>query len=129
MSNHERWVVYPLLFLSLGAALRPKFTGELTVPALVTAPHVQCEALTVVDRLGKPHIEFTAIKSQPRVVVYGPNGQVLFNMDTVTRPLRVPVEIGRPRATPAAASARPERPSSGASQSGSRPPGPTPVGR
>jgi hypothetical protein len=43
MSERERWVVYPLLFLALGAALRDKF-GDVTVKKSIV-----CEELTVVD--------------------------------------------------------------------------------
>ncbi len=31
MSNRERWVVYPLLFLSLGVALRDKVKTEINI--------------------------------------------------------------------------------------------------
>ena len=43
MSERERWIVYPLLFLALGAALRDKLFDRTTSKSIV------CEELTVVD--------------------------------------------------------------------------------
>jgi hypothetical protein len=43
MSERERWVVYPLLFLALGAALRDKLFDRTTTKSIV------CQELTVVD--------------------------------------------------------------------------------
>lgn len=48
MTERERWIVYPLLFLALGAALRDKII-KTTHSQLVT-----CEALCVVDKDEKP---------------------------------------------------------------------------
>jgi hypothetical protein len=42
MSDRERWVVYPLLFLALGAALRDKLFDRTTTRSIV------CQELTVV---------------------------------------------------------------------------------
>jgi hypothetical protein len=44
MSERERWVVYPLLFLALGAALRDKLFDSTTTKRVV------CQELTVVDQ-------------------------------------------------------------------------------
>jgi hypothetical protein len=43
MSERERWVVYPLLFLALGAALRDKLVDRTTSKSIV------CQELTIVD--------------------------------------------------------------------------------
>jgi hypothetical protein len=43
MSERERWVVYPLLFLALGAALRDKLVDRTTAKSIV------CQELTIVD--------------------------------------------------------------------------------
>lgn len=53
MSERERWIVYPLLFLALGAAIRDKMlhaveTGDLRCERLV-AGSIVCEGLQVVD--------------------------------------------------------------------------------
>jgi hypothetical protein len=43
MSERERWVIYPLLFLALGAALRDKLSNS------TTAKSIKCQELYVVD--------------------------------------------------------------------------------
>lgn len=43
MTERERWIVYPLLFLALGAALRDKFVDPTVHRSIV------CQELTVVD--------------------------------------------------------------------------------
>lgn len=43
MTERERWVVYPLLFLALGAALRDKLVDRTTTKSLI------CQELLVVD--------------------------------------------------------------------------------
>jgi hypothetical protein len=46
MSERERWIVYPLLFFALGAALRDKFTHSVRTDHLY-AQKVSCEELEV----------------------------------------------------------------------------------
>jgi len=48
MNERERWIVYPLLFFALGAALRDKFTHEVTTDRL-HAGQIACEELVVLD--------------------------------------------------------------------------------
>jgi hypothetical protein len=43
MSERERWIVYPLLFLALGASLRDKLGGRLTAKSIV------CQELRIED--------------------------------------------------------------------------------
>ena len=43
MTERERWIVYPLLFLALGAALRDKLVDRTTTRSIV------CEELLIVD--------------------------------------------------------------------------------
>lgn len=43
MSERERWIVYPLLFLALGAALRDKLFN------ITTSKSIVCQELTVID--------------------------------------------------------------------------------
>ncbi|MGL4513903.1 MAG: hypothetical protein ACRCT8_12500 [Lacipirellulaceae bacterium] len=47
MTERERWIVYPLLFLALGAALRDKMAKQTRAQQLV------CEQLLVVDSKGR----------------------------------------------------------------------------
>jgi hypothetical protein len=58
MSERERWIVYPLLFLALGSAIRDKMlhavqTGDLQCDRIV-AGTIVCEGLQVVDA-AQPH--------------------------------------------------------------------------
>ncbi|MEQ8847257.1 hypothetical protein [Botrimarina sp.] len=48
MSDRERWIVYPLLFLALGSALRDKLFKE------TRAKQILCEQLFLVDQDGRP---------------------------------------------------------------------------
>lgn len=48
MSERERWIIYPLLFFALGAALRDKFLQHVTTKEL-TATEIVCEKITVTD--------------------------------------------------------------------------------
>lgn len=48
MSERERWIVYPLLFFALGAALRDKFTHEVRTDQLL-AGKIACEELLILD--------------------------------------------------------------------------------
>lgn len=48
MTERERWIVYPLLFLALGAALRDKLAKQ------TRAKQIVCEQLYVVDPQGRP---------------------------------------------------------------------------
>jgi hypothetical protein len=43
MTERERWIVYPLLFLALGAALRDKLVDRTTTKSIV------CQELLIVD--------------------------------------------------------------------------------
>ncbi len=47
MSNRERWVIYPLLFLALGFALKPKFVP----PENFKCQSIECDDLLVKDIL------------------------------------------------------------------------------
>lgn len=63
MSERERWIVYPLLFFALGAALRDKFLQQVTTKELhcerVVADSIACDALGVFDpeRRGEALVE------------------------------------------------------------------------
>jgi hypothetical protein len=68
MSTRERWIVYPLLFLALGTALRPKLapTFEASIMQVtsddvksrkLTADRVTCRSLTIVDDQQRPRLE------------------------------------------------------------------------
>jgi hypothetical protein len=81
MTERERWIVYPLLFLALGAALRDKLFDRTTTKSIV------CEELTIVDQepLGQQPVFLARIgrvESAPGGPTYGYfaiNGQVDVN--------------------------------------------------
>jgi len=54
MSTRERWTIYPLLFLALGAALRDKLTAS------VDSRFVTCEDLEIVDHQGQVQLRLTS---------------------------------------------------------------------
>jgi hypothetical protein len=101
MTERERWVVYPLLFLALGAALRDKLIDRTTTKSIV------CEELTVVDqepRAGEASRILARIGREPGTAGAGylwVNGNIdIIDGDAngqVGRPL---VKLGRARTSP-----------------------------
>lgn len=58
MSNRERWIIYPLLFLALGTSLKSKITRTLTVDevrcrTLIAEQRVWCKTLIAKQRPGQ----------------------------------------------------------------------------
>ena len=67
MTQRERWIVYPLLFLALGASLRDKFGG----PESIDASRIRCDELrTTQVVIADPH------DKQPRIVLKTVQGGV-----------------------------------------------------
>ena len=69
MSDRERWIVYPLLFLALGVALRDKLTQMVeaqTVEAKfveaqsVEVDRIRCRSIVVVGKNEKSQIDLSA---------------------------------------------------------------------
>lgn len=63
MNERERWIIYPLLFFALGAALRDKFTQQVTTDRLF-AGKILCEELEVIDS-EKPDRIVAKLSSNP----------------------------------------------------------------
>lgn len=63
MNERERWIIYPLLFFALGAALRDKFTQQVTTDRL-HAGKIFCEELQVIDS-EKPDRVVAQLSSNP----------------------------------------------------------------
>ena len=63
MNERERWIIYPLLFFALGAALRDKFTQQVTTDR-VFAGKIQCEEIEVIDS-EKPDRIVAKLSSNP----------------------------------------------------------------
>ncbi|MEX2306394.1 MAG: hypothetical protein WD738_02305 [Pirellulales bacterium] len=100
MTERERWVVYPLLFLALGAALRDKLFDRTTTKSIV------CQELTIVDEqpLGREPILLARIgRGQRTAAGAPPGGYLLLNgqLEVVdgdplgSRPVPVIAKIGR----------------------------------
>ncbi len=68
MSSRERWTVYPLLFLTLGIALKDKVTRE------ITTDRVSCKALLVTDRHGDAQLALASTPTGGRVSIRGQDG-------------------------------------------------------
>jgi hypothetical protein len=79
MSTRERWIVYPLLFLALGTAIKPK---------LVPAERVTCRTLEVVDAELRPRIHLTAGAADDgaiRIISQSGKPVVMLKSDAATR--------------------------------------------
>jgi len=50
MSTRERWIVYPILFMTLGIALRDKVVPPQLRPLSVKSPEIRCDQLEA-DRI------------------------------------------------------------------------------
>ncbi|MEM8945540.1 MAG: hypothetical protein AAGD11_10170 [Planctomycetota bacterium] len=62
MSERERWIVYPLLFFALGAAIRDKILHR------VDAKEIYCESLKIIDQqdpLGQAFVEISIERNNP----------------------------------------------------------------
>lgn len=62
MSERERWIVYPLLFFALGAAVRDKILHR------IDAKEIYCESLKIVDQqnpTGRPLAELGIQRARP----------------------------------------------------------------
>jgi hypothetical protein len=68
MTERERWIVYPLLFFALGAALRDKFTHTVQTDEL-RAGRILCEELEVLNGLSAKAVECGS------VTVFDPKNQ------------------------------------------------------
>jgi len=60
MSERERWIVYPLLFLTLGIALRDKLGGT---AKKIEAQRVVCEQLVVSNEKAGPQVVLDSTKA------------------------------------------------------------------
>ena len=65
MTDRERWTVYPLLFLTLGIAVKDKIAGRATADTLL------CNTLVVHDRKGKEQVVISSTPDGGQVVTLG----------------------------------------------------------
>jgi len=62
MSERERWIVYPLLFFALGAAVRDKILHR------VDSKEIYCESLKIIDQqdpTGRAFVELSIKRARP----------------------------------------------------------------
>jgi hypothetical protein len=73
MSTRERWIVYPLLFLTLGMALREHYGWMLDPPSQIAAREIHCERLQIGQmicgqaQVGQIHCDQAEIAQTARV--------------------------------------------------------------
>jgi hypothetical protein len=69
MSERERWIVYPLLFLALGAALRDKLSEQ------TTTKRIECQELivSVEERADREPLPLVRIGAVPRSSAESPH--------------------------------------------------------
>ncbi len=72
MTDRERWIVYPLLFLALGSALRDKLAKQ------TQAKQIICEQLLLVDSEGRPAAAVTGSELRFDLAGIG-NGHIVAN--------------------------------------------------
>jgi len=70
MSDRERWTVYPLLFLTLGVALKDKIVREVNVKDVI-CQKVFCNALVVTDPRGGEQVAISSNDEGGQVRVHG----------------------------------------------------------
>ncbi len=68
MSNRERWIIYPLLFMTLGITIRGRlFLPKARTPGVkveqVDAVDIQCRSLTVTDADGATRLQIGVTSS------------------------------------------------------------------
>jgi len=70
MSERERWIIYPLLFLALGAALRDKLLKQ-TIADRIICENMFCQSLSVVNDQGRPQAVLSGSELDVEVVRAG----------------------------------------------------------
>jgi hypothetical protein len=94
MSTRERWIVYPLLFLALGTAIKPKLVppelrGLEMASGNLQANRIICRSLDVVDDDSRPYIRMTTSNStkEAEIQVINRRGKPVISLhaDAATR--------------------------------------------
>jgi len=91
MTTHERWVVYPLVFLALGIAMRDKFVGGHTrhkaiASQEIVANEIHCNKATASQEIVANEIRCNKLRIgqlEGPLVVTGPNGVDAVRMGVV----------------------------------------------
>jgi len=96
MSQRERWVVYPLLFLALGLALRDKLVPSRLKAWSLDAAIVRCDQLEVLDGEGNPRVRLGVVGRGGQVELDTPEGQTTLVLGTDGDQLRYGLFALRP---------------------------------
>jgi len=75
MTTRERWIVYPLLFLTLGIALRDKIIPSSVKATDLTAQKIQCNQLEVGQWIRCPQMEAGNVHCRGIFTVANPKGE------------------------------------------------------
>ena len=79
MNTRERWIVYPLLFLALGLALRDK----LIPPSELKVGKVTCTSVTVTDLSGNIAARIVPVRNgSGRLEIHGPADKAVVVLGT-----------------------------------------------
>ena len=133
MSQRERWILYPLLFLALGAALRDKLIPSRLRPLSVDAITVRCAHLEVFDPddpapQPRAALRLGAVEQAGYIELYDKSGHAVLSLgpdDSGTRYGLYAWVPGRGARVPLSLYAMPELPAE-APQAESPKPGKTP---
>lgn len=89
MSPRERWIVYPLLFLTLGIALRDKVIPPKEVSARrihcgeLQSAKVTCGGVLIVGQDGRPAVAAGAKGGHGVIETFSPTGSPLIQLDAL----------------------------------------------
>jgi hypothetical protein len=72
MSSRERWTVYPLLFLTLGIALKDKLTKQVNTKQ-VNTENIICKQLFVTDSQAHPQVVMRSTGDGGTIAIAGDN--------------------------------------------------------
>lgn len=88
MSQRERWVVYPLLFLTLGIALRDKVVPPSVRALSVEAGLVRCGEIEIIDAQGKSFVRVGVVGKSGRLELETNDGRetLILGVDSRQRP-------------------------------------------
>jgi hypothetical protein len=87
MTERERWIVYPLLLLAIGTALKDKFG----IPSEVRAERIICKKIDCTERINSNNLvakrgQFESLTTTKQFVVLGPDSQPRVAIQAVPTP-------------------------------------------
>jgi hypothetical protein len=82
MSDRERWIVYPLLFLAIGLGLNNHALPDQHDANSAEVDALRCKTLEVLDAQGKPKIKLGTIDGSGLIETAAANGAVMTELGT-----------------------------------------------